>query len=354
MTARSGRNIVQFERVAVVLSGGGALGSYQAGALARMEEAVQQPNWLAGIGTGAFNAAIVAGNPPGRRGVKLLSFWRRLGEVARRSGPGFWGRAWYRIAERRRIDLRGGVLGEPLMPRAPAVDSAQLRALLAESIDFARINAGLTRLTLGTTHLPTGADIAFDNDRHKIGLDHVMASAALPGGLPPVMIEGEPYGNCAVLSINALSALLDGAPPADTLCFIIDGFDPAPPEQPGASRAGQQIAEFRRRHDLRRIIGLLGEKLPAALRRDPELRRCLAQGSTATVNLVHIVHESGGGTLADHLGDFSGAGLARRWRAGELDMAASLARSGWLAPSAQRVGVVVHEMRGNGVRSRIR
>ncbi len=353
MTARSDKSTRRFERVAVVLPGGGALAAYQAGALAAMEAAAQQPSWVAGTGTGAFNAAIVAGNPPGERAGKLLDFWRRLGDLARRNAPGGWARVRRRLAAS--IDegaRRAPGFGEA--PRACVIDAAKLGALVAETVDFRRINAGLTRLTLGTTHLATGADIFFDNDRHKIGLDHVMASVALPGGTPPVVIADESYASTSILAVNPLSSLLDGAPPADTLCFIIDSFDPAPPGLPGSSRSGQQIAAYRRHHGLRRIIAQLGEKLPAELRRDPELRRWLAQGSNSTMNLVHLVQEGGAAALAGHLADFSWPGLARRWRTGERDMAASLARSGWLAPPPRRIGVVVHEMRGTAARSRIR
>jgi predicted acylesterase/phospholipase RssA len=53
----------QFEQIVLLLQGGGALGSYQAGANQALAEANLQPNWVAGISIGAVNAAIIAGNP---------------------------------------------------------------------------------------------------------------------------------------------------------------------------------------------------------------------------------------------------------------------------------------------------
>jgi NTE family protein len=47
-----------FERIALVLQGGGALGAYQAGVYEALSEAGIQPNWIAGISIGAINAAI--------------------------------------------------------------------------------------------------------------------------------------------------------------------------------------------------------------------------------------------------------------------------------------------------------
>ena len=48
----------------LVLQGGGALGSYQAGAFQALCRHGFEPEWIAGISIGAINAAIIAGNPP--------------------------------------------------------------------------------------------------------------------------------------------------------------------------------------------------------------------------------------------------------------------------------------------------
>ena len=48
----------------LVLQGGGALGSYQAGAYQALCHIGFEPDWVAGISIGAINAAIIAGNEP--------------------------------------------------------------------------------------------------------------------------------------------------------------------------------------------------------------------------------------------------------------------------------------------------
>ena len=53
----------QFERIALLLQGGGALGSYQAGVYQALAEADLHPDWVAGISIGAINSALIAGNP---------------------------------------------------------------------------------------------------------------------------------------------------------------------------------------------------------------------------------------------------------------------------------------------------
>src|ERR1700692_4005272 len=59
----------------LVLQGGGALGSYQAGAYQALCHHDFQPDWVAGISIGAVNAAIIAGNPPEKRVGRLKEFW---------------------------------------------------------------------------------------------------------------------------------------------------------------------------------------------------------------------------------------------------------------------------------------
>ena len=47
-----------FERIALLLQGGGALGSYQAGVYQALAEADLHPDWIAGISIGAINSAL--------------------------------------------------------------------------------------------------------------------------------------------------------------------------------------------------------------------------------------------------------------------------------------------------------
>src|SRR5215468_7660617 len=67
-----------FECIALLLQGGGALGSYQAGVYEALAEAELHPDWVAGISIGAINSAIIAGNPPGERVSKLRAFWEEI------------------------------------------------------------------------------------------------------------------------------------------------------------------------------------------------------------------------------------------------------------------------------------
>jgi hypothetical protein len=60
--ASKGRNLragLPFDRVALLLQGGGALGAYQAGVYQALAEAGLHPDWVVGISIGAINAAII-------------------------------------------------------------------------------------------------------------------------------------------------------------------------------------------------------------------------------------------------------------------------------------------------------
>jgi NTE family protein len=66
---------VDYKSVALVLQGGGALGSYQGGVYEELAKAGYDPTWYAGISIGAINAAILAGNAPDKRLERLQEFW---------------------------------------------------------------------------------------------------------------------------------------------------------------------------------------------------------------------------------------------------------------------------------------
>jgi len=49
-------------QIVLVLQGGGALGSYQAGVYQALHEAGIEPDWIIGTSIGAINAGLIAGN----------------------------------------------------------------------------------------------------------------------------------------------------------------------------------------------------------------------------------------------------------------------------------------------------
>ncbi|MBO0734964.1 MAG: DUF3734 domain-containing protein [Alphaproteobacteria bacterium] len=338
---RPEKNLARFERIALVLSGGGALGAYQAGACAALEKCGVRPNWIAATAIGAINAAIIAGNLPHERVQRLRQFWQEFSRrIADRSGGA---RGWSRSGKSALARFFAGRRRWPAMllrDDEPVLSAAELRVLISKTVNFEQINSGAVRVVFGAVNLASGAETFFDNDRHVLGPDHVLAGSPVPG-LAPVMIDHHLFGGAA-LPVCAL----DEARPADTLCFAIDGYDPLPGVNGGISRTAREIAAMRRTYDLRRRIAVLGERLPASLRSDVDIRRCLCEATSATMTILRLVHEGNSMDLAAKMADFSSAAVARRWRAGESDIGTSLAHPRWLAPPPRLSGVVVHEVRG--------
>jgi len=66
------------KKIGLVLQGGGALGSYQAGVYEALESAEYLPDWVAGISIGAINAAIIVGSAPENRVKCLRRFWEEV------------------------------------------------------------------------------------------------------------------------------------------------------------------------------------------------------------------------------------------------------------------------------------
>jgi NTE family protein len=80
-------------QVVLVLQGGGALGSYQAGVYQALYEAGIEPDWIIGTSIGAINASLIAGNEPQDRLPRLKDFWKRMEQNPiwsfRNAFPGF-------------------------------------------------------------------------------------------------------------------------------------------------------------------------------------------------------------------------------------------------------------------------
>src|SRR3981081_12810 len=153
----------RFEQTVLLLQGGGALGSYQAGVYQALAESDLHPDWVAGISIGAINAALIAGNPPETRVDRLRAFreggtsapWSLVRNGVRRVlGRGDLARELTNQASAA-FALVAGAWGF-FAPRASPpwlapsgapeatswYDTAPLRAKLDELVDFARLKAG--------------------------------------------------------------------------------------------------------------------------------------------------------------------------------------------------------------------
>src|SRR3984957_14632449 len=297
----------------LVLQGGGALGSYQAGAYQALCRHDFEPDWVAGISIGAINAAIIAGNPPERRVARLKEFWEMI------SSPVPWspltaddrGRSFFNETSAAMV----ATFGVPgfFTPRLPPAqlwpqrrpqslsyyDSGALRVPLEHLVDFDRINDLKTRLSVGAVGVTSGNFRYFDNVEFKklgkkIGPEHIMASGALPPGFPSIEIEGEHYWDGGIASNTPLDYVLDEEPRRNLLIFQVDLFsargllptsllEAAEREKDirFSSRTRMNTDKNKQLHNARRaVLDLIG-KLPDYLNNDAsaELLLTAAKGS---------------------------------------------------------------------------
>ena len=340
-----------FERIALLLQGGGALGAYQGGVYQALTEARLDPDWVAGISIGAINAALIAGNPQEHRVARLRDFWEDVSKPP--SGLSHLGptdiKGEFARGVVNRVAAAGTLLfGAPnfFTPRLPPpfleppgspealsyYSTAPLKATLERLVDFDRINAGDMRLSVGAVNVRSGNFVYFDTTTHHITPLHVIASGSLPPGFPPTEIEGESYWDGGIVSNTPLQWVLESRPRLDTLAFQVDLWN-ARGEMPRdlaeaatrekeirfSSRTRAATDEFRKRQALRHAFAHLRDKLPPELRQSPEAGLLASEADEKVFNIIQLIYRARNyeGTSKDF--EFSRRTMEEHWRSGYHD-----------------------------------
>ena len=345
MTAEQPRRVL-------VLQGGGALGSYQAGVYEALSRAGPEPDGIAGISIGAINAAIIAGNAPEKRLERLQEFWTLV-----TSGWSF--------GPPNSADVFRGLLGDasigwamtagvpgffsprPISPLllssggAEALsfyDSSPLKATLERLVDFDRINARETRLSVGAVNIRTGNFTYFDNHQ-KIGPEHIMASGALPPGLPPVEIDGEWYWDGGLVSNTPLEYVLDQDPKDDLVIYQVDLFNARGPMPKTIQEAAEREKDIRYSsrtrlntdaqlhiHRLKTSLASLLKTLPEEMVEDPDIKFLSEFAREPSLIVVQLIYRDRAyeGGFKDV--EFSRQTMLDHWASGVADGVRSIHR----------------------------
>lgn len=357
------------KKVGLVLQGGGALGSYQAGVYEAIASSHYLPDWVAGISIGAINAALIAGNAPEHRVARLREFWEAItapssmwpadlkdpwsawqkklgGQAALMFGqPGFF-------APNNLFDWLGA------MQPVSYYKTEELKTTLERLVDFDRINhpEGV-RLSVGAVNIRTSRFAYFDSAEMSIRAEHIMASGALPPGFPPVEIDGEFYWDGGLVSNTPLQYVLDYMPRRSRLTFQVDVFQAAG-QQPAsleevaerqndiryASRTRDNTDSFKQRHEVRHAINEMISALPEKLRDTPEAKRLRTFGCVTTMDIAQIIYRpfAPQGAAKDY--EFTRPTMLARWNQGLRDAAATLEAAPWLTTADPHEGVRVFDV----------
>ena len=359
-----------FECIALLLQGGGALGSYQGGVYQALSEANLHPDWVAGISIGAINSALIAGNPPGRRVEKLREFWEAVSDSP--LGTPYLKSIQYANDFRRVLNQTRalGILmfGAPhfftpriphpaFLPSSPVdalshYDNSPLKDTLARLVDFDRINSGKMRFSVGTVNVSTGNFVCFDSMTHRIGPQHVMASGSLPPGFAATEIEGEYFWDGGLVSNTPLQWVLDTRPRQDTLAFQVDLWN-ARGELPrdlmdaevrvkeiqfsSRTRAGTTL--YKKAQRLRQAFANVVKQLPDEMRNQEDVKLLEAEADDRVCNIVHLIYRSREyeGIAKDF--EFSRRTMEEHWQTGYEDAVRALSHPEVLQPPDRLEGV---------------
>ena len=347
------------ERIVLVLPGGGALGAYQAGVYEAISSSGLEPDWLIGTSIGAINSALIAGNPKGRRLERLREFWHRIGQdptlgnwsIVAAGVPAFFTPRLARWA------LPHARLG---LEQAAYYSTEPLRRTLQELVDLDLPGQGGPRLTVGAVGVASGQMKYFDSRDTRLGVQHVMASGALPPAFPAVRIDGEAYWDGGIYSNTPIEPIFDDLPRCDSLIFTANVWQPRATEPQSiwevmkrhkdiqfSSRAGPFIVRLQKIHRLRRALRKLMEHWPQGelKQRIPEWRELEAEACDSTMHVVRLFPPTFAGEDFLKDVDFSRAGIRRRWTAGYEDTMRVLERAPWKDPADPMEGLIVHDAR---------
>jgi NTE family protein len=219
-------------RTALVLSGGGARGAYQAGVLQGLVEIGMigeegSPfDIIVGSSAGSINAGMLAAHADVlRNGVaRLVEVWSQIAanEVFRTDI-----RSLGRIGVRWAWDLSFGGALRRVQPKA-LLDTAPLRTLL-KRIPLARVDehvksGALHAAAVAATDLYTSNGYLFVQghsgikpwkrsrwriERTRLTIDHLMASSAIPIFFPSVKIDGRHFGDGCIRNTAPLSPAIN-------------------------------------------------------------------------------------------------------------------------------------------------
>jgi NTE family protein len=227
----------------LALQGGGSHGAFTWGVLDRLlEEEWIGFDGISGTSAGAMNAAVMAdgfaaGGRAGAR-VALEAFWRRVSQAAVFSP--FQRTPLDRALGRWTLDHQPLFVAMDLMARvfspyelAPFAANP-LEAVLAESIDFARLAGGPIKLFITATNVRTGRGRVFRNA--DLTPQVLLASACLPTMFQAVGIDGEAYWDGGYSGNPTMTPLVRECASLDTVIVPIN-----PVERPGTPTTARDI-----------------------------------------------------------------------------------------------------------------
>lgn len=324
---------------ALVLSGGGAKGAFEAGVIAAIEDADLRPTVLSGTSAGAINAAAVACGIPVDRLVQLWTslesgdVYRVRRDVHRLVRPvhllgnpaALLGRGWHSTSEHVLDSIGWTWLFHtgPLRDRLVAVLGGEVLPVRDDVVlVVACVNAASGELVRFTNRAPAADRDDGTYREVTLTVDHLLASAAIPGIFSPVEIDGATWWDGGLVANTPLSAAM-GYDPETAIVVATGAVDRSGDVPRSLGEAVSRIIDHVMRHGMVKDIDH-AQTVNALVRASPEATR------HQEVRLVPVVPGEGDRSGLGELLDFDprrarqlvadgrdeGAAAIRRWRRG--------------------------------------
>lgn len=312
-----------------ILQGGGAFGGFECGAIRALEESGIRPDVVAGVSIGAFNGAIIAGNPD-HAAEALTAFWNDLaiaspdlpdenlrrqlacGQIALFGVPQFFKPRWFQP-----------MLGPEQWPNRwfSLYDTSPAIELLEKYVDFGKLRSSPIRLMVSAVDVQTSELVVFDSYVDDLTPAHIIASGSLPPGFPWTTIDGRHYWDGGIVSNSPLDLVVQRCGSAGKRVFIIDLFPGkrnVMPANLAEAMARQSEILYSERihndlrtralvHDFRKLVDEIVAELPAAtvarIRHRPRFIAMMGEGAPMTI--TRIVREGSEGEPSSKDYDFS-------------------------------------------------
>jgi NTE family protein len=378
--------VKNYDEVVLVLQGGGALGSYQAGVFEGLFESNIEPDWITGISIGALNTAIIAGNRPEDRLKSMKGFWHKICKTNSLplnlsflspyiNGLNINFRKFVSAFSATRTIFEGqNGFFTPRRPLPlPFINSVspdeisyykinELKETLLEFVNFDLINSKKIRVSVGAVNVKTGNFVYFDNTKEELKPEHFMASGALPPGFPAVEINGEYYWDGGLVSNTPLTEILEAKEKKDRLIFQIDlwsargrlpenfyDVEERTKDIQYSSKTRMVTDMMEKRHERRKMIKELIKLIPEKDKKNnhwcQSAENLIEDGVTNIIQMIYR-DKSFEGHYKDY--EFSYATMHEHWSSGLTDIRETLKNKMWFTKPDSERGFITHDIhRGN-------
>ena len=379
--------VKSYDRITLLLQGGGALGAYQAGIYEGIHNSGIRINSISGISIGALNTAVIAGNPPEKRIEALRGFWdtitrRNYSSDALnpykhlRGQIDWWGQipsvanAMPQVFENSYLKQqvrtfessteafqtmlegqRGFFKPRYQIPYNTTPDHLsyytidQLYQTLEQYCDLDLVNRPEEmRVSVSAVNVRSGNYAVFSNANEMLGYEHFIASGALPPGFPAVEIDGEFYWDGGMVSNTPLNHILEHEESLKQLIFQVDLWNARGNLPDSMPAIDERIKDIQYSSKTRMIIDVMAQRLRynrlvkdlLALVPDKKnlaTRRAIAEAeSLANVgvkNIIHLIYRQKSYERGHKDYEFSNATMQDHWHSGLKDITQTFRHTDW-------------------------